>query len=164
MDQQQPSHNKGLGIGIAVAAVAAVVAVTAFGGGKQPDVVQPDVVETTTDATTTQTPPKAATSPTKTSIYRDGTYTASTSYNSPGGMDQIKVTLTLKNDVVMDVTTTASGDKTSERYQAMFLADYKQYVVGKNIASVKLDKVSGSSLTPAGFNDALAKIKAQAKA
>lgn len=159
MDQQQPSNNKGLGIGIAVAAVAAVVAVAAF-GGKQPDapVVQPEVVETTGEVTTTQTPRA------KTSTYKDGTYTATASYNSPGGMDQIKVTLTLKNDVVMDVTTTASGDKTSERYQAMFLADYKQYVVGKNIASVKLDKVSGPSLTPAGFNDALAKIKAQAKA
>jgi hypothetical protein len=42
-------------------------------------------------------------------------------------------------------------------------ADYKQYVVGKKIDEVQLTKVSGSSLTPQGFNDALAKIKAEAK-
>ena len=40
----------------------------------------------------------------------------------------------------------------------------KTLVVGKKITDVKLDKVSGSSLTPKGFNDALEQIKTLAKA
>jgi hypothetical protein len=46
----------------------------------------------------------------------------------------------------------------------MFVSGYKQYVVGKNIASIHLDRVSGSSLTGAGFNAALARIEIEAKA
>jgi hypothetical protein len=36
-------------------------------------------------------------------------------------------------------------------------------VVGKNISELQLTKVSGSSLTPQGFMDALEKIKAEAQ-
>jgi len=36
-------------------------------------------------------------------------------------------------------------------------------VIGKNIADVQLSRVSGSSLTPEGFNNALATIKSQAQ-
>lgn len=97
--------------------------------------------------------------------YKNGTYSATGSYMSPGGEDQISVTLTLKNDTITDVSVTpAAGDRTSERYQNRFISGYKQYVIGKNIADVQLTAVSGSSLTPIGFNDALAQIKAQAKA
>jgi hypothetical protein len=35
--------------------------------------------------------------------------------------------------------------------------------VGKNINDLKLTKIAGSSLTPMGFNDAVAKIKMKAK-
>lgn len=98
------------------------------------------------------------------STYKDGTYSADGSYNSPGGPDSISVTLTLKNDVVTDVSVAPNpGDRTSARYQDMFVSGYKQYVIGKDITSLNLGKVSGSSLTPIGFNNALAQIKAQAK-
>jgi len=84
---------------------------------------------------------------------------------SPGGNDQVAVTLTLANDVIVDVTATPSAqDRTSQRYQSRFVSGYKQYVLGKNISDVNLTSVSGSSLTPIGFNNALAQIKAQAKA
>jgi hypothetical protein len=56
-----------------------------------------------------------------------------------------------------------ASDGRSERYHNMFISGYQQYVVGKNIASVYLTKVSGSSLTPSGFDDALTQIKSQAK-
>jgi hypothetical protein len=36
-------------------------------------------------------------------------------------------------------------------------------VVGKNIDEVNLGKVSGSSLTPIGFNNAIEDIRSQAK-
>ncbi len=88
------------------------------------------------------------------SVYKDGTYTATGSYMSPGGPDKVGVMLTLKNDLITAITVTPEpGDNTSARYQNMFVAAYKQYVVGQNIA-----------LTSKGFNDALAQIKTQAKA
>ena len=84
---------------------------------------------------------------------------------SPGGEDQVTVTLTLAHDVITSVNVTPGAqDRTSQRYQDRFISGYKQYVVGKNIASVNVGVVSGSSLTPIGFNDALTQIKAQAKA
>ncbi|GEM_PF-935077 len=98
------------------------------------------------------------------SVYKNGTYSATGSYMSPGGYDQISVTLTLANDIITSVSVTpGAGDRTSQRYQDRFIAGYQPYVIGKNIADVNLDIVSGASLTPIGFNDALSQIKAQAK-
>ena len=119
----------------------------------------------TSNSSTTSTPAVADTKKTVTSTYKDGSYTATGSYMSPGGEDQLLVSLTLANDVVTDVSVTPqAGDRTSSRYQARFISGYKSYVVGQNIASIYLTKVSGSSLTPVGFNDALNQIKSQAKA
>ncbi len=98
-------------------------------------------------------------------VYTDGTYSATGSYYSPGGLDFVSVRLTLKNDIITSVTAAPSAqDGTSREYQAMFVSGYKQYVVGKDIRSVHLDVVSGSSLTSEGFNAALAKIESEAKA
>jgi hypothetical protein len=99
------------------------------------------------------------------SVYTNGTYSATGSYGSPGGQEQLSVTLTLTNDIITAVSVTPGAyDRRSQNYQNAFISGYKQYVLGKNIADVNLTRVSGSSLTPAGFNDALAQIKAQAKA
>ena len=82
---------------------------------------------------------------------------------SPGGEDQLGVSVTLKDDIITSASVTnMANDGRSQRYQDMFISGYKQYVIGKNIADVSLSKVSGSSLTPGGFNDALAQIKSQA--
>ena len=100
-----------------------------------------------------------------TSIYKNGTYSATGSYGSPGGTENISVTLTLSNDIITSVSVTSGAyDRRSQGYQNVFIANYKQYVIGKNIASVNLGKISSSSLTPIGFNNALAQIKSQAKA
>jgi uncharacterized protein with FMN-binding domain len=101
----------------------------------------------------------------KMTVYKDGTYTAVGAYNSPAGSEQVSITVTLQNDIV--VSTGARGlatDDTSQRYQRKFVAGYAEQIVGKNIDTIQLDYVSGSSLTPAGFNAALAKIKVSAKA
>jgi uncharacterized protein with FMN-binding domain len=99
------------------------------------------------------------------SVYKDGTYSAIGSYMSPGGYDQIGVSVTLKNDIITGASVTNMGvDRRSQRYQDQFISGYQQYVVGQNIANVFLTKISGASLTPSGFNDALTQIKAQAKA
>ena len=100
------------------------------------------------------------------SIYKDGTYSALGDYFSPGGSEKITVKMVLKEDVIVDVTTEADKPTgaTAERYQKVFINNFKQFVVGKKIDEINLDKVSGSSLTPKGFNDALVKIKIEAKA
>jgi hypothetical protein len=96
--------------------------------------------------------------------YKNGTYTAVGSYMSPGGLDKIGVTLTINNGLVTDSSVQLMpGDNTSAKYEQIFADNYKQYVIGQNIATLNVGKVSRSSLTPKGFNDALNNIRAQAK-
>lgn len=97
--------------------------------------------------------------------YKDGTYSSTGEYTSPAGKEEVGVSLTLKNNIVTDVTFTPKAtNEISVKLQTMFADGYKTLVVGKDINTVKLNKVSGSSLTPKGFNDAIEKIKLQAKA
>ncbi len=133
-------------------------------GGESASVPKPVSVPSKTVVTPTPTP--VATKETAgTSVYKDGTYTAVGSYDAPGGTEQITITLTIRNDIVTDASGVAgSYDRTSLRYENAFLSGFKQYVVGKNISSLQLGRVSGASLTPQGFNDALSQIKSQAKA
>jgi uncharacterized protein with FMN-binding domain len=108
--------------------------------------------------TNTNTPPPAATA------FKNGTYTASGSYTSPGGQEQITVTVTLANDkITATQAETKAASPTSKQYQSEFINNYKPLVVGKSIADLKLNKVAGSSLTSKGFNDAISKIKTQAQ-
>ncbi|QQS60315.1 FMN-binding protein [Candidatus Falkowbacteria bacterium] len=99
-----------------------------------------------------------------TASYKNGTYSSVGEYTSPGGTEQVGVSVTLQDDIITEVTFEAKAERpASVKFQGIFAGDYKQFVVGKKIDEVQLSKVSGSSLTPKGFNDALAKIKAQAK-
>jgi uncharacterized protein with FMN-binding domain len=96
--------------------------------------------------------------------YRDGTYDADSSYQSPGGTEGISVKITIANNVVTDASVTARpSENEAKLYQDMFLKAYKGKVVGKAVNSIHLSRVSGSSLTSEGFNSALAKIQQQAK-
>lgn len=100
----------------------------------------------------------------KSSKYKNGIYSVTASYDSPAGSEDIGVSVTLKSDVIVDSSVTPmAGDGRSQKYQQAFIGGYKPYVIGKNIDSVNLDVVSGASLTPIGFNDALAAIKAKAQ-
>jgi uncharacterized protein with FMN-binding domain len=99
------------------------------------------------------------------SEYKDGTYTATGKYVSPGGNQQITVALTVKDGVVTDSSVTeGSVDPTSKQFQAMVIANYKTLVIGKKLSEINLTKISGSSLTPKGFMDAVAQIKVKAQA
>jgi uncharacterized protein with FMN-binding domain len=96
--------------------------------------------------------------------YKDGTYSADGVYQTPDNQEEIGVTLTLKNNIITEANVEEKGIlATSKRFQGEFISGYKPMVIGKNIDEVNLSKVSGSSLTPKGFNDALSKIKEQAK-
>jgi uncharacterized protein with FMN-binding domain len=113
----------------------------------------------TTSKTSTASPAASSSNAT----YKDGSYTASGSYLSPGGQETLTVHITLKSDTV----TATSIDQTpvtqeSEEYQADFKQNYTKLVVGKKINTIQLSRVSGSSLTSQGFNDALKQIETQA--
>lgn len=96
--------------------------------------------------------------------YTDGTYTAQGNYVSPGGPRSVDVTIVLEEGVITDSTFVGGADDpTSQRFQGEFAANYQPMVVGKNIDEVDLTKVSGSSLTPQGFMDAITTIKEQAQ-
>ena len=117
----------------------------------------------------TETPTETGTTPDQsseaTSLYHDGVYSSNGVYTSPGGQEQIVVKLTLEGGAIKDINVTSLATRPeSKKNQQKFISGYKTLVVGKNIDDVVLDKVSGSSLTPKGFNDAIEKIKIQASA
>jgi len=128
----------------------------------------------TNDATTSeQTAPAATdgttaptdTDATVTSSYKDGTYSATGSYSSPGGRESIELTVTIVDGVITS-TSLVENAKSGEAkgYQDDFAAGYKSLVVGKNVDEVSLSRVAGSSLTSNGFNAALDQIKSDAEA
>lgn len=98
------------------------------------------------------------------SSYKDGTYSVTGNYVSPGGPRELNVTLTLADGVITNAETVGTAtDATSKRFQGEFVNNFKPLVVGKNIDEVLLEKVAGSSLSPKGFNDAVEKIKTEAQ-
>lgn len=116
---------------------------------------------TATSTTTTST----NNSTTTTGSYKNGTYSASGTYDSPGGFQSVGVRLTIQNSKVTAATVVDQAtDRDSEEYQLAFIDGYKSFVVGKSVDSIHLSQVSGSSLTSQGFNNALEQIKNQAKA
>ncbi len=158
-----PEDNKGNGAvmwGVAVL----VIALLAFGGYKymgESESVEAPVVNSVENTVTTPEAPAVTT----TYMYKDGTYNSKGSYNSPAGAEEIEVTVVLKNDVVVDATVKALATvPASVNWQGKFISGVKAEVVGKKLSDVNLTKVSGSSLTPKGWNDAVAKIQVSAKA
>jgi uncharacterized protein with FMN-binding domain len=105
--------------------------------------------------------PSAATT---TSLYKDGTYSATGTYDSPGGFQRIGVSVTLSgNKIVSASVTPEANDGDSREYQDMFISGYQQYVVGRDVGSLHLSRISGASLATEGFNNALRQIKSKAQ-
>ena len=164
----------------ALKAIVAVVVVALGGLGlwklsttSSDDVVpvqQPSTTDTSNSAPLEQTNPNnTGTTPTtpvtSSGTYKDVTYSATGNYNSPEGGEQVSVSVTLKNGVVTNSTFTGqSSARTSQSYMNRFSSGFSTLVVGKPIDQISLSVVNGSSLTPIGFMNALAKIKAEAKA
>lgn len=150
-------------IPVVVVLLAIIVAVTVFLNRPTQNLsentsVTPSTVENTPAA-------MKAMEETTASAYKDGEYTVTGEYTSPGGQEELGVTVTLTKGVISDVTVTPMATRPiSKTRQEDFTANFKDQVVGKNIDEVSLGKVSGSSLSPKGFNDAVTKIKAEASA
>lgn len=97
--------------------------------------------------------------------YKDGTYTASGSYNTPESVESVDVTITLKNNLIISVSTSTNGkDRESRQYMNLFKQGISAVVNGKTLDKATVSgSVNGSSLTGAGFNQALKKIADQAR-
>ncbi len=122
-----------------------------------------DAATATSSATASSGATPSSTAPT--SGYTDGTYSADGSYASPGGQESISVSITLASGVVtaVEVTPEASSGNALQ-YQKQFASGISSEVVGKDIDDISVSRVSGSSLTSAGFNAALDEIKSEASA
>ena len=95
--------------------------------------------------------------------YTDGTYTADGSYQAPSGTESITVELTLTDDTITDITVTPHAtDPTAKGHQAEFVGGIADQTVGKDIDTLNVTRVSGSSLTSAGFKIAITAIKGEA--
>jgi len=124
-------------------------------------------VKQTVQSTTPETKVMTTTPVTSTTMeskYKDGVYTKLGKYVSPGGPEQIEITITVKDGMIADASSVTKATLPgSIKFQDNFGGGFKELIIGKNINEVSLDKVAGSSLTPKGFNDALEQIKADAK-
>jgi len=96
--------------------------------------------------------------------YKDGTYTADGSYQTPETVEKITVSITLAGDTVTAVKVTGDPQASeTEHYQSQFIGGISAQVVGKKLDEISVSRVSGSSLTSKGFTQALATIRTEAK-
>ncbi len=135
---------------------------------KEDGAVEESVV--TEESTPTPTQPVTSSQPTVAAEialaydYRDGTYKATGTYTSPAGKENVSISLTLTGDVITAATFSGQAENPgSKNWQSEFSKGFNQVVVGKDIDSLSLGVVNGSSLTPKGFMDAVASVKTQAK-
>ena len=123
--------------------------------------------EQTTPTPTPVTPETPETpAPVVSKSYKAGSYGATGTYQSPAGAEELGVTLTIDQaGVITDAKSQVMAtNPASKKWQGIFANGVSTEVVGKSIDQVSLNIVSGSSLTPKGFMDALEKIKVQAMA
>jgi uncharacterized protein with FMN-binding domain len=138
----------------AAASVAVLVPLAGCSGGDIPPPRLP--------GTSSPSSPRASTDSSGTE-YKDGTYTAKGVYG--GAPSYLTVTVTLSADTVTKVTVEPmpKNNAVSRGYQERFAAAVPGVVIGKSLDDVKVGKLAGASGCPDGFNDALAKIREQAR-
>ncbi|WP_223628387.1 FMN-binding protein [Microbacterium sp. EST19A] len=125
----------------------------------------PDTEEPTNGASTDSGSNSESSGGDSAAAYTDGTYTADGQYQTPETVEKISVTLTLADGVVTDVEVTGDPQAPeTENYQGQFIDGIADEVEGKSIDDLNVSRVAGSSLTSAGFNDAVESIKEQAAA
>jgi uncharacterized protein with FMN-binding domain len=95
--------------------------------------------------------------------YRNGTYTERGVYG--GAPSYMTFTVTIENNRITAVRSDLmpNNNDTSRGYQQRFAAALPGAVVGKSVNEVQVGVLAGSSSCGDGFNDALGKIKAQAR-
>ena len=157
----RPSVRKSVFAGIAGLSLAGTVAGCA-----------PSATQTTPAATGSSSPETSAAAPSSTSsslassgsVYQDGTYSADGTYVSPNGTETVGVEVTLSSGTVTAVNITQHpSNPNTRKFQGEFAGGIAAQIVGKSIDELNVSKVAGSSLTSGGFNQAVEKIKAEAR-
>ncbi len=125
-----------------------------------------DAPATITDTTTTSADTAISQTTTNTdTTFKDGTYTIDDSYQSPGGNEPIKTSITIKDGIVTDTSVKQDpNNDESAQHQADFATEFKSKVIGKAISGLSISRISGASLTTDAFNDALDQIRTKAQA
>ncbi len=96
--------------------------------------------------------------------YKNGTYTKTVTYSVPHEKNTIKVTLTVKDGAITQVSNEHDyADRESTRYVDRFENAISTAVVGKKLDNISLSRVGGASLTTRGFMNALSAIVNDAK-
>lgn len=95
--------------------------------------------------------------------YQDGTYTVRGVCG--GAPSYMTITVGLRNDTItdVDVEPMPENNDTSRGYQERFAAAVPDEVVGKSIDDLEVGTLAGASGCADGFNDAIAKIRDQAR-
>jgi len=138
-----------------------ILTIITFGAFK---ITKKDAEAPVADTSNTNTSEETPATQTNSYLYKDGSYSAVGTYTSTAGPEEIAVTLSLENDMIVNATVISKAtNEVSVKLQGMFIGGFKGIVIGKKIDDVVLDKVAGSSLTPKGWNDAVAKIKLEAR-
>lgn len=146
-----PTYKKFLS---ATAAASVLLLTAACGGSEEP-----------ADATPTTSETSSTTDDSSSSAVNDGDYEGEGEYSNPGGQSKVKVELTLADGKIADITVTPEATNgTSKGFQQKFAGGIADEVVGKSLDELDVSKVSGSSLTSLGFNQAIDQIKADATA
>lgn len=137
-----------------------VVVLLAIAGGATLMLTNKPVSQEASDARTSTTQSSTAAA----GPYKDGTYSASATYLTPGGTEKVDIKVTVASDTVSAVEFTGHPTtREAETYQGQFEENLDDQVVGKELDEINLSRVSGSSLTPNGFNKALEVVKNDAK-
>jgi uncharacterized protein with FMN-binding domain len=96
---------------------------------------------------------------------KDGDYSATGDYQSPGGASAVAVSLTLKGGTITALKVVPKAENpTAQQYESQFASGVNAVAVGKKISGLQVGAVSGSSLTSQGFEAALADIEKEAAA
>lgn len=120
-------------------------------------------------STSSAATPAASTTSTTTSTtggYKDGTYTASSSYTVPhGAQNSISATITISGGTITSVKASDNySDGESGRYVSSFESGVSSDANGQSIASYSPSRIGGASLTTSAFSDVIDTIRSQAKA
>ncbi|MET1133940.1 MAG: FMN-binding protein [Aeromicrobium sp.] len=152
----------------AYAALAASTALLTLAAcGSDSDAAEDDASSSKTPSATTPAASEPAGDPAAAGAFTPGEYEATGSYTTPDGQTQtidVEVTLAADGTVTeLDADGNAEGGN-SEQFQGKFESGIDAQVEGRKITELDVDKVSGSSLTSGGFNDAIDQIVGQAQA
>jgi uncharacterized protein with FMN-binding domain len=162
------SRTKIIGL-IVIVLLTTVGTVSAVAYNNRPPSAHVVVANNTATASASAAPTTGTTSPgapsSSSTTYKDGTYTANGTFYTPNGAEHIGVTLTLVSNNITTVSIDSSSitSGTSYEYTSLFTDGINQAVDGRNVNDVQVGRISGASLTPIGFNNAL-QIKNDARA